>query len=282
MDVEEVSVLLNDCFGGLISSILKYEGTIDKFIGDGIMAIFGAPLAHENDPERAIRCSLDMIAEIERFNLRSAINAPAPLGLHVGLHSGWVIAGNVGNDLRMDYSVIGDTVNLASRLVEIAPRGEIYLTEDTYRLVDRVVQVDGPTPKIFRGKTEPVNVYRLKALRGDGDIRRQQVAQDPFVGREQELQIVRDALTKVKDRNQIRLLIRGEAGVGKSRLKAELVRLGYEAGVACFEGSCSSFETSTPVLFVDVAPEEYPEDHARDRRGGNASALAPGGAVAES
>jgi len=246
MDVEEVSVLLNDCFGGLISAILKYEGTIDKFIGDGIMAIFGAPLAHENDPERAIRCSLDMIAEIERFNLRSAVNSPTSLGLHVGLHSGWVIAGNVGNDLRMDYSVIGDTVNLASRLVEIAPRGEIYLTEDTFRLVGRVAQVEGPIPKIFRGKAEPVNVYRLKGLRGDGEIRKQEAAQDPFVGREQELRQIQEALKKVKDRNQVRLLIRGEAGVGKSRLKAELIRLGYETGVACFEGACSSFETSTP------------------------------------
>lgn len=246
MDVEEVSVLLNDCFGGLISAILKYEGTIDKFIGDGIMAIFGAPLAHENDPERAIRCALDMMAEIERFNLRSAVNAPTSLGLHVGLHSGWVIAGNVGNDLRMDYSVIGDTVNLASRLVEIAPRGEIHLTEDTYRLVERVVQVDGPIPKIFRGKTEPVSIYRLKGLRGATEQRRQLVMQDPFVGREQELGQVREAIAKVKEHNQVRLLIRGEAGVGKSRLKAELVRLAYENGVACFEGSCSSFETSTP------------------------------------
>ncbi len=245
MDVEDVSMVLNECFGGLISVILKYEGTIDKFIGDGIMAIFGAPLAHENDPERAIRCALEMLAEIERFNLRSAAMTPIPLGLHVGLHSGWVIAGNVGNDLRMNYSVIGDTVNLAARLVEIAPRGEIYLTEETYRLVSGIASVESPVPKIFKGKTTPVNVYKLKGLRTDGEIRKQ-LTQEAFVGREQEIHTVKTALAQVERRNQVRLFIRGEAGVGKSRLKAELVKHAYATGIACFEGACSSFETNTP------------------------------------
>ena len=142
LDPEEVSAVLNDCFSGLVSVVLQYEGTIDKFIGDGIMAIFGAPLAHENDPERAVRCALDMVAEIEHYNDRQGTELHGPLGLHCGLHSGMVIAGNVGSDLRMNYSVIGDTVNLASRLVEIAPRSSIYLTSETHRLVDRVV-VDG-------------------------------------------------------------------------------------------------------------------------------------------
>jgi class 3 adenylate cyclase len=246
MDVEDVSMVLNDCFGGLISVVLKYEGTIDKFIGDGIMSIFGAPLAHENDPERAIRCALDLLAEIERFNMRTAINLPAPLGLHVGLHSGWVIAGNVGNDLRMDYSVIGDTVNLAARLVDMAPRNEIYLTEETYKLVSNVAVVEGPTPKIFRGKTEPVNVYRLKSVKADEEAKKAQITQDAFVGRETEMEIVKQALDQVNRKNQVRLLIRGEAGVGKSRLKIELIKLAYRNGIAYFEGACSSFETNTP------------------------------------
>ena len=96
LDPEVVSTVLNDCFRGLISIILKYEGTIDKFIGDEIMAIFGAPLAHENDPERAVRCSLEMMSYIERFNTLSPVQLPVPLSLHIGLHSGMVIAGKIG------------------------------------------------------------------------------------------------------------------------------------------------------------------------------------------
>ncbi|MCK5572818.1 MAG: AAA family ATPase, partial [Bacteroidetes bacterium] len=183
---------------------------------------------------------------IEHFNLRSALDVPAPLGLHVGLHSGWVIAGNVGNDLRMEYSVIGDTVNLASRLVEIAPKGQIFLTEDTCRLVSEVAAVEGPVPKIFKGKTEPVNVYRLKSLRTDEEAKRRLMAQEAFVGREEEIQIINEAFGRVMERQQIRLFIRGEAGVGKSRLKAELIKNAYQKGVACFEGACSSFEVNTP------------------------------------
>ncbi|MCH8929274.1 MAG: adenylate/guanylate cyclase domain-containing protein, partial [Candidatus Marinimicrobia bacterium] len=125
LDPEIVSNILNDCFKGLTSIIHKYEGMIDKFIGDEVMVIFGAPISHENDPERAVRCSLEMMEYIERFNTISPVSLPSPLGIHIGLNSGLVIAGNVGSDLRMNYSVIGDTVNLAARLVSLASTGEI-------------------------------------------------------------------------------------------------------------------------------------------------------------
>jgi class 3 adenylate cyclase len=246
MDVELVSTVLNDCFRGLISTILKYEGTIDKFIGDGIMAIFGAPLAHENDPERAARCALDMLADIERFNNQTAIQLPSRLGLHVGLHSGMVIAGNVGSDLRMNYSVIGDTVNMAARLVELAPSGEIYLTAETQRLIANVAVSEGPFRMTLKGKASPVPVYKLKSVKTDGEGKGGAIGRNEFVGREKEIATIKRALETVLDKNQVTLCIQGEAGVGKTRLKAELIKLAYKSGIASYEGSCSSFETNTP------------------------------------
>jgi len=245
-DVEVVSMVLNDCFSGLISTVLRFEGTIDKFIGDGIMAIFGAPLAHENDPERAVRCALEMMEDIEQFNMQTAINLPSPLGLHVGLHSGWVIAGNVGSDLRMNYSVIGDTVNLAARLVELAPRGEIYLSAETFKLVTNLSIAEGPFPTSLKGKAERVDVYKLRGLKGEDDKKKEVMGKDEFVGRTKELEMAQQAFNRVLDKNQARIFIRGEAGVGKTRLKAELVKMAYRSGLATYEGVCSSFETNTP------------------------------------
>ncbi len=246
MDPEDLSAILNECFAGLISIVLRYEGTIDKFIGDGIMAIFGAPLAHENDPERAARCALDMVADIERFNAHRSNDLSGPLGLHIGLHSGMVVAGNVGSDLRMDYSVIGDTVNLASRLVEIAPRGEIYLSTETHKLVADVVTAGGPIAVTLRGKTAPVEVYQLQGLKAEADRKAAMIGKDQFVGRRVELEIIGRNLDAMLQKAHARLGIRGEAGVGKSRLKAELMKLAYQRGIATVEGACSSFETSTP------------------------------------
>ncbi len=191
MDPEDLSAVLNECFSGLVSVVLRYEGTIDKFIGDGIMAIFGAPLAHENDPERAVRCALDMVADIERFNAHRSNDLSGPLGLHVGLHSGMVIAGNVGSDLRMNYSVIGDTVNLASRLVEIAPRGEIYLSTETHKLVADVVIADGPIhghpPRQDRARWRSIS---CRALKAEADRKAAVIGKDQFVGRRVELEII--------------------------------------------------------------------------------------------
>ncbi|HEX7573638.1 MAG TPA: adenylate/guanylate cyclase domain-containing protein [Bacteroidota bacterium] len=272
MDVELVSTILNDCFRGLIATILKYEGTIDKFIGDGIMAIFGAPLAHENDPERAARCALDLLADIERFNNQTAIQLPARLGLHVGLHSGMVIAGNVGSDLRMNYSVIGDTVNLAARLVELAPSGEIYLTAETQKLISNFAESEGPFRMTLKGKASPVPVFKLKSIKADGEGREGGIGRNEFVGREKEIATVKRALESVLDKNQVTLCIQGEAGVGKSRLKGELIKLAYKSGIAAYEGSCSSFEVNTPYYLwttlmrslLKVGPE-VPEADVRKR-----------------
>jgi class 3 adenylate cyclase len=272
LDVEIVSQILNDCFRDLIATILKYEGTIDKFIGDGIMAIFGAPLAHENDPERATRCALDMLADIERFNNSTAIQLPARLGLHVGLHSGMVIAGNVGSDLRMNYSVIGDTVNLAARLVEEAPSGEVYMTGETYKLVESVAQAEGPFRMNMRGKSAPVPVYKLRSVKPEGAVKGEPMGRDEFVGRTKEIATIKKSLETVLEKNQVVLCIQGEAGVGKSRLKGELIRIAYQSGVAAFEGTCSSFEVNTPYYLwsmllrslLKVGPD-MPEPDVRKR-----------------
>ena len=272
MDPEDVSAILNDCFSGLISIVLKYEGAIDKFIGDGIMAIFGAPLAHENDPERAVRCAVEMVADIERFNAARGSDLPGPLGFHVGLHSGMVIAGNVGSDLRMDYSVIGDTVNLASRLVEIAPRGQVYLSAGTYKLVADIINAEGPVSTILRGKPTPVLVYRLLSIKNEAERHVTVMGQDNFVGRLGELETITRALEAVLHKDHVRLGVRGEPGVGKTRLKAELVKMAYQKGLFSVEGACSSFETATPYYvwtvllkkLLKVRPDAS-EAHIRER-----------------
>jgi class 3 adenylate cyclase len=246
IDPEILSTILNDCFKGLISVIHKYEGTIDKFIGDAIMAIFGAPLAHENDPERAMRCALEMMTDIRRFNALSNIKLPNPISLHIGMHSGMVIAGNVGSDLRMSYTVVGDTVNLASRLANLASSGEIFLSEDTHRLVSNIIIAEGPHPTAVKGKTKAVNIYKLKALKQEIKKGEQLSKSKTFVGRKKEIRIIQNALEHASRKSEIRLFVRGEAGVGKTHLKDEVIKFAQQKDMAIAEGVCSSFEVNTP------------------------------------
>ncbi|MGD0036686.1 MAG: adenylate/guanylate cyclase domain-containing protein [Bacteroidota bacterium] len=246
LDPEIVSDVLNDCFKGLISIVYKYEGVIDKFIGDEIMAIFGAPIAHENDPERAVRCAKEMLEYINRFNTLSPIALPVPLGLHIGMNTGMVVAGNVGSDLRMNYSVIGDTVNLASRLVDGADKGEIVISDDTFRNVSSLIDTEEPKFIEVKGKTEPVKVYKVLSLKSDIDPGTRILQESSIVGREAEIAVLKTALERVVSKKEQRVFIRGEAGVGKTRLKLELIKLAKSLGVVVFEGKCSSFELNTP------------------------------------
>ena len=246
LDPEEVSSVLNDCFRGLISIVYKYEGVIDKFIGDEIMAIFGAPLTHENDPERAVRCSMEMMEYMERFNQLSPVALPEPLGIHISMNTGMVVAGNVGSDLRMNYSIIGDTVNLASRLKHFAERGEIVVSEDTYRIVSSLISTEEPQLVEIKGKSEPVKVYKILSLKGGIEPGTRVTQKNPIIGREQEIEQLKKAIQQVLHKKEQRLFIRGEAGVGKTRLKLELIQHAKSSGITAYEGKCSSFEINTP------------------------------------
>ena len=127
-EVEQVVRLINFCLQELSKAIFEFDGYIDKYIGDAIMAVFGAPRAHEDDPERALRAALAMKTRLEAFNQNPPMPLPEPLGIHMGINTGTVIAGMVGTDRKRSYTVMGDAVNVASRLEGVSERGEILIS----------------------------------------------------------------------------------------------------------------------------------------------------------
>ncbi|HEX9925665.1 MAG TPA: adenylate/guanylate cyclase domain-containing protein, partial [Anaerolineae bacterium] len=195
LDPEEVRSMINACFERLGVVIDRYEGHIDKFIGDEIMALFGAPIAHENDPERALRAALDMMAALAEFNAEHAARIPKPLALHFGINTGLVIAGGIGTRQRQDYSVMGDTVNLASRLEGLSEAGEILVGENTYRLTAPLFEFEALRPVKVKGKENPIQVYQvLRARTAAGQVRGIDGLTSPLVGRQIEMDILETAL----------------------------------------------------------------------------------------
>lgn len=222
MDPEAVRDLMNSCFERLVPCITRYEGVVDKFIGDEIMALFGAPLAHENDAERAVRAALDMMTTLSAFNAERDTH----LGLHSGLNTGLVLAGSIGAGQRQDYSVMGDAVNLASRLEEASERGQILVGPDTYRLTAPLFEYEVLAPIKVKGKAEPVPIYRVAGLKTQpGKVRGLETKgiSSPLVGREQEIAAVRGGVERLIAAGQGSIIgVIGEAGLGKSRLVAEI------------------------------------------------------------
>ena len=218
LDPEKVRELINACFDWLVPIVQKYDGTIDKFIGDEIMALFGAPIAHEDDAERALRAALEMMDAIAAFNQANRTQ----LGLHAGINTGLVVAGQIGGHDRRNYSVMGDAVNLAARLEDASSVGEIFVGPATYRLTKQLFDFELIAPLTLKGKEAPVEVRRLlgakampKLVRGIEGLRA------PLVGRAEELDKIREAITALGRGQGSALAILGEAGLGKSRLIAE-------------------------------------------------------------
>ncbi|MFL6515407.1 MAG: ATP-binding protein [Chthoniobacterales bacterium] len=218
LDPEEVRSVINSCFDALVPIVQRYEGTIDKFIGDEIMALFGAPIAHENDPERALRVALEMMAAITRFNERQETT----LSLHIGVNTGPVVTGAIGSKERKDYSVMGDAVNLAARLEDASADGEIYVGPSTYRLTGHVFHF-APLPALqLKGKSEPLVAYRLIGLKERPESPRGiEGVRTEIIGRDAELHKIRDACSRLHQRSGGVVSVLGEAGVGKSRLISE-------------------------------------------------------------
>jgi adenylate cyclase len=162
---EEVVILLNEFYTLMIETTFKHDGTLDKFLGDAVMAVFGAPIAHPDHAIRAVRTAIDMRNGIAELNERRVTQGKVPIGIGVGLSLGEVVAGTVGTEDRMEYTVIGDSVNLAARLVDQArPAGRILISQRTYEAVREFVDVKDLGPLKVKGKEEEVEVYEVMSL----------------------------------------------------------------------------------------------------------------------
>ena len=233
LDAEEVHNLLDRFFDVADASIADYGGTVDKHIGDCVMAVFGAPLAHEDDPERCVRAALDIRRRLPML----AAELGRPIGAHIGIASGEVVASGTGSARHREYTVTGDSVNLASRLTDLAAADEILISDTVRRaLLDRLDCVEVGELAI-RGHLGPVKAWRLLGLRDPSRSARQR-----FVGRRQELHqlesILADCLRSGRGQT---VYIRGEAGIGKTRLLEEIQAAAARMGFAAHSGLVLSF-----------------------------------------
>ncbi len=281
MDPEDWRDVVSGAHQQISAAVYQYEGTIAQLLGDGVLSFFGAPLAHEDDAERAIRAALAILARTKTYaeDLRARKKVPN-FQMRIGLNTGLVVVGNIGSDLHMEYLAIGDTVNLAARIQSAAEPDTVFITESTRRLVASLFEFEDRGKIVVKGKAEPIQVYRIAGER-QGAVRMRGIAglTSPLVGRQREfatlLQISADAQ---RGHGSIVSLI-GEAGLGKSRLVAEwrkaaapLVTAGHADAVSLqwVEGRCLSYGTviahhlSTDLLRAIIGvPTGAPEDEIR-------------------
>ena len=217
-EVEAVVRLINLLLQTLSEAIYEFDGHIDKYIGDEIMAIFGAPTAHEDDPERAMRAVLSMQERLEKFNDDPPMKLPERLGIHGGISTGTVIAGWFGTERTRSYTVMGDAVNVASRLESVSERGEFLVSESTYNLAGHLFEFEERDPVKVKGKREPLKIYDLKGVKQGGQPKPPEA---PLIGREYDLKILIEQFNKLREGQGGIAVVSGEAGLGKSRLVME-------------------------------------------------------------
>jgi len=224
LDAEEVHALLEQFFERADRAIQEHGGHIVRHIGDCVMAVFGAPVAHDNDAERAARAALVIQAAIPEVSA----HVGRPIGVHIGVAGGQVVASRTGSASYSEYTVTGNAANLASRLTDAAEAGEILVSDETHgALAERFNCVDAGTLDI-KGFAEPVRAWRLCGLRPDRRGGR------PFVGRRGELRLLETALATCRETQRGQTVyVRGEAGIGKTRLIEEVQRAATEAGFVC-------------------------------------------------
>jgi len=226
LGAEATHMLLNHYFEAVDRIVEDYGGSVDKHIGDNVMAVFGAPAAHTDDPQRAVRTAL----EIHRAMGSIGEKAGRPLQAHIGVASGQVVASSTGSDAHREYTVTGAAVNLASRLQDMAGPGEIYISDAVQRVVGGIVSSETKGELQIKGFDQPVRVWRVQRLHGEtlgGGGR-------PFVGRRSELGQFAGVLAACRETGSGQtVFVRGEAGIGKTRLIEEFQRLAEQQDFTC-------------------------------------------------
>jgi len=258
LDPEELMEVMSGAFDLLIEPIARYEGTIARLMDDHILAFFGAPITHEDDAERACRAALEVIAGVEGYVARLEEDRDIPhFSVRVAIHTGLVVVGEVGTDLRVEYTAMGDAVKVASEMQAAAEPGTVLITEDTRRLIAPLFETQALEPIESTGRDEPVTVYQVLAPTGvAGKGRGIAGLASPLVGREAEIQALREALERLQVGVGGIITIVGEAGIGKSRLVAELRKEAAPLGVRWVEGRCLSYGESMAYLpWVDILHE---------------------------
>jgi class 3 adenylate cyclase/tetratricopeptide (TPR) repeat protein len=269
-DPEDARKLLDAVLERMMEAVHRYEGTVNQVMGDGIMALFGAPLAHEDHAVRACYAALRMQESIRQYAEQVQRAAGVPIQIRIGLNSGEVIVRSVGSDLRMDYTAVGQTTHLAARMEQTAMPGSILLSVETLRLAEDYVRVKPLGLVNVKGVSEPVEVY--EAI-GAGTVRtrlQRSVVRGltRFVGRDRELDQMRQGLEQAAAGRGQLIAVVGEPGVGKSRLFYEFLNSHRTRGWMILQGSSVSYGRAYSYLpVVDILKSYFKIDERDDARG---------------
>ena len=259
LDPEAAQRLLDPALHHMMDAVHRFEGTVNQVLGDGIMALFGAPIAHEDHAMRACYAALAMQASMRDYTEAARRAHGLEMRIRVGLNAGEVVVRTIRNDLHMDYSAVGETTHLAARMEQLATPGTIRLTAATVRLVEGLVQVTALGPVPVKGLTDPVEVFEL--VGASAVCRRLQAAMarglTRFVGRNTEYNAIRQALARAEEGHGQVVALVGEAGVGKSRLVYEVVHAPHIQGWLVLESTSVSYGKATPYFPVIELLKHY-------------------------
>ncbi len=241
---EDTFALMDQVFEILINCVNDFEGTVNELRGDGILALFGSPIALEDAPQRAIRSSLAIHREMIRFSekLRDAKGIP-PLLVRIGINTGPVVVGSLGNDLRVQFTAVGDTINMAARMEQLAEPGTTYVTEETFKPTEGFFRFEALGERRVKGKKKPVKIYRVLApstRRTRFDVSAER-GLTYFIGRQRELDLLLESFEQAKAGHGQAVSVIGEAGVGKSRLLYEFRKAVANENILFLEGRCLSY-----------------------------------------
>ena len=244
LDPEQVAEIMNGAFAFLNASVKKYDGTIARLLGDAILAFFGAPVAHEDDAERAVRAGLDIQAAAREYAEEVKRDYGVDFKVRVGINTGLAVLAAVGDEIRTEYTAMGDTTNVAARLQSAAEPGTVLISADTYHLVKQLFELRPRGGAMVKGKSAPIVTYEVLSPRVvPGKVRGLEGLTSPLVGRAAEYKLVNDKLNEVREGRGAFVAVIGEAGLGKSRLLAEVSNVAKsEPQVAWLEGRALSYE----------------------------------------